>query len=142
MMGDPNSYTTDFHQALRESLLAQPPSDAPNLHEPSTAAAAEATTTKKKGKKRPASASSTGTADDSESGHQAMVFPVKLHRMLTIIDGKANSPKDGTGTAAATSAANGDGTGEEDSTIVSWQPHGRCFLVHDKEAFVQRFLPR
>lgn len=25
--------------------------------------------------------------------------------------------------------------------IVSWQPHGRCFLVHDRKAFVEQVLP-
>jgi hypothetical protein len=44
-------------------------------------------------------------------------FPVKLHYMLTEleIDGM-------------------DG-------IVSWQPHGRCFLVHKQEQFVEEVLP-
>lgn len=65
-----------------------------------------------------------------------MVFPVKLHRMLTQIDEeKPKGNKDDTVT-------NRSNNNEEDASIVSWQPHGRCFLVHDKEAFVQRFLPR
>lgn len=25
--------------------------------------------------------------------------------------------------------------------IISWQPHGRCFLVHDRVAFVEQILP-
>lgn len=25
--------------------------------------------------------------------------------------------------------------------IVSWQPHGRCFLVHEQERFVKDMLP-
>jgi hypothetical protein len=28
------------------------------------------------------------------------------------------------------------------SHIVSWQPHGRAFLVHDKEEFVNQVIPR
>jgi hypothetical protein len=30
----------------------------------------------------------------------------------------------------------------EVDSIVSWQPHGRCFLVHDRKAFVEHVLPR
>lgn len=44
-------------------------------------------------------------------------FPVKLHYMLT------ETEKDGL------------------EKIVSWQPHGRCFVVHDQKLFVQRILP-
>jgi len=44
-------------------------------------------------------------------------FPVKLHYMLSDMeeDGLAN--------------------------IVSWQPHGRCFIVHKTEDFVSKILP-
>mmetsp|Transcript_14535 Transcript_14535/g.27627 ORF Transcript_14535/g.27627 Transcript_14535/m.27627 type:complete len:296 (+) Transcript_14535:164-1051(+) len=44
-------------------------------------------------------------------------FPVKLHYMLSDMeaDGLAN--------------------------IVSWQPHGRCFIVHETEEFVSKILP-
>jgi hypothetical protein len=44
-------------------------------------------------------------------------FPVKLHYMLTELE------TDGM-----------DG-------IVSWQPHGRCFLVHKHQQFVEEVLP-
>ena len=44
-------------------------------------------------------------------------FPVKLHFMLNELEA--------------------DGL----SHIVSWQPHGRCFLVHKQEAFVKQILP-
>ena len=44
-------------------------------------------------------------------------FPVKLHHVLGELE------KDGL------------------SHIVSWQPHGRCFLVHKRKAFVKRILP-
>jgi hypothetical protein len=44
-------------------------------------------------------------------------FPVKLHYMLTELetDGMAD--------------------------IVTWQPHGRCFLVHKQQQFVEQVLP-
>ncbi|CAB9516241.1 shock factor protein [Seminavis robusta] len=44
-------------------------------------------------------------------------FPVRLHYMLTDIQ------KEGIFTH-----------------IVSWQPHGRCFVVHDKKQFVEKIL--
>jgi hypothetical protein len=44
-------------------------------------------------------------------------FPVKLHYMLNELE------KDGMG------------------DIVSWQPHGRCFLVHKQQQFVEQILP-
>jgi hypothetical protein len=25
--------------------------------------------------------------------------------------------------------------------VASWQPHGRCFVVHDKQLFVEKVLP-
>jgi hypothetical protein len=45
-------------------------------------------------------------------------FPVKLHYMLNEL--------------------------EKDSMdyIIAWQPHGRCFVVHNQEAFVSLVLPR
>jgi hypothetical protein len=44
-------------------------------------------------------------------------FPVKLHYMLTELefDGMDN--------------------------VISWQPHGRCFLVHKQQQFVEKVLP-
>jgi hypothetical protein len=44
-------------------------------------------------------------------------FPVKLHYMLNELE------KDGM------------------NDIVSWQPHGRCFLVHKQQQFVEKVLP-
>lgn len=44
-------------------------------------------------------------------------FPVKLHYMLSELE------EDGL------------------SQIVSWQPHGRCFLVHNHPRFVTEILP-
>jgi hypothetical protein len=44
-------------------------------------------------------------------------FPVKLHYMLSELEA--------------------DGM----SHIVSWQPHGRSFLVHKRQKFVEKILP-
>ena len=44
-------------------------------------------------------------------------FPVKLHYMLSELEA--------------------DGM----SHIVSWQPHGRCFLVHKQQEFMDHILP-
>jgi HSF-type DNA-binding len=47
-------------------------------------------------------------------------FPSRLHEMLREIDDAGN------------------GTGK----IVSWQPHGKCFMIRDKEQFITRVLPK
>jgi hypothetical protein len=44
-------------------------------------------------------------------------FPVKLHYMLSELES--------------------DGLDD----IVSWQPHGRCFVVHKQKEFVDKILP-
>jgi hypothetical protein len=44
-------------------------------------------------------------------------FPVKVHIMLTDTDQRGLSD------------------------VVSWQPHGRCFRVHNKQRFVAEVLP-
>jgi hypothetical protein len=44
-------------------------------------------------------------------------FPINLHCMLSELE------KDGM------------------DDIVSWQPHGRCFLVHKQQQFVEQVLP-
>jgi len=51
-------------------------------------------------------------------GGVAVPFPEKLHYMLSQVDG------------------------EGVSHIVSWQPHGRCFIVHKPQQFVQDVMPR
>jgi len=51
-------------------------------------------------------------------GGVAVPFPEKLHYMLSQVDG------------------------EGVSHIVSWQPHGRCFIVHKPQQFVQEVMPR
>ena len=28
------------------------------------------------------------------------------------------------------------------TTIITWQPHGRCFCIHDRDQFIQRFQSR
>lgn len=45
-------------------------------------------------------------------------FPEKLYHMLSVVE------EEGLG------------------NIVSWQPSGRCFLVHDPKRFVDEVLPR
>ena len=60
------------------------------------------------------------SADKSHSntGGVSVPFPFKLHEMLDAI--------------------------EEDgyASIVSWQPHGRCFKIHKKAEFVEQIMPR
>jgi HSF-type DNA-binding len=56
-------------------------------------------------------------ADEVNCHRSDQNFPVKLHYMLTELK------EDGL------------------SHIVSWQPHGRCFLVHDRKEFAERILP-
>jgi len=46
------------------------------------------------------------------------IFPIKLYRMLTEVEAKADH-----------------------SHIVSWQPHGRAFIIHDPELFTHLVLP-
>jgi hypothetical protein len=53
--------------------------------------------------------------EESISGEEG--FPYKLHYMLTELET--------------------DGMDD----VVSWQPHGRCFLVHNQKAFVEQVLP-
>lgn len=54
----------------------------------------------------------------TQSNHSSeKSFPVRLHYMLSDLE------KEGL------------------SHIASWQPHGRCFAVHDHEAFEERILP-
>jgi hypothetical protein len=53
--------------------------------------------------------------EESHSGEES--FPYKLHYMLTELET--------------------DGMDD----IVSWQPHGRCFLVHKQKEFVEQVLP-
>ncbi|KAI2501075.1 hypothetical protein MHU86_13366 [Fragilaria crotonensis] len=50
-------------------------------------------------------------------GVMAVPFPVKLHEMLDHIE------QDGL------------------SHVVSWQPHGRCFVVHNQQQFVDVIMP-
>jgi hypothetical protein len=57
------------------------------------------------------------TQNQHQSNRNEDNFPVKLHYMLSELE---NDGVDG---------------------IVSWQPHGRCFLVHKQQQFVEKVLP-
>jgi hypothetical protein len=61
-----------------------------------------------------------GSKENSEEGNVSrndQNFPVKLHYMLSELEN--------------------DGM----DYIVSWQPHGRCFVVHKQAEFVEKILP-
>ena len=60
----------------------------------------------------------TFAAPEDKKGGTALAFPLVLHRMLDL--------------------AVHDGYDD----IISWQPHGRCFHVHDQERFVSQVMPR
>jgi hypothetical protein len=51
-------------------------------------------------------------------GGVAVAFPEKLHEMLSRMDE------------------------ESTNNIISWQPHGRCFLIHKKKDFVNQVMTR
>jgi HSF-type DNA-binding len=63
--------------------------------------------------------SSNGSSTNNKAALQASDrnFPVKLHFMLSELDA--------------------DGL----SHVISWQPHGRCFVVHKQDDFVKTVLP-
>ena len=50
-------------------------------------------------------------------GGVAVPFPVKLHYMLSRMDVEGTN------------------------SIISWQPHGRCFLVHKPKEFIEEIMP-
>jgi hypothetical protein len=56
-------------------------------------------------------------ASASSSSKKEPKFPEKLHYVLSEME------KDGL------------------QHIASWQPHGRCFIVHDQELFIAKILP-
>jgi HSF-type DNA-binding len=63
------------------------------------------------------------------ANHRAEVedlFPAKLHYVLEQVE------KD--------QEQHGIGGGDDD--VISWQPHGRAFLVQDREKFVNEYLPK
>lgn len=57
------------------------------------------------------------TRGSGANGRGEQNFPFKLHYMLSDLE------KDGL------------------DHIVSWQPHGRCFVVHKQKEFVKHILP-
>jgi hypothetical protein len=57
------------------------------------------------------------TEEHTHPNHGEENFPVKLHYMLSELET--------------------DGMDD----IISWQPHGRCFLVHKQQQFVEQVLP-
>jgi HSF-type DNA-binding len=74
------------------------------------------------------SSSSSGSSDHgllvtkrppgSARGGVTMAFPERLHEMLTTVEDEGLSG------------------------VISWQPHGRCFLIHKKNIFVEQVMPR
>lgn len=59
-------------------------------------------------------------ASNITKGGVSIPFPLKLYRMLEHIDHVE----------------------PELSQLISWQPHGRCFLVHRQKQFAEKVLPR
>jgi hypothetical protein len=57
-------------------------------------------------------------AERGARGGANVAFPEKLYEMLQVVDA------------------------EDDGHIISWQPHGRCFLIHRKKEFVDHVMPR
>ena len=58
-----------------------------------------------------------GAADLPEKGGAANPFPFKLHHMLDLAQNAGLSH------------------------VVSWQPHGRCFVIHDEAEFTEQIMP-
>ena len=52
-------------------------------------------------------------------------FPGKLHHMLTEIEEN-----------------NATNCGQLLEKFVSWAPHGRCFIIKDKDAFAAKVIPQ
>lgn len=61
--------------------------------------------------------------EEQASPPSTVPFPVRLHRVLE----HADNPIDGRETYAH---------------IMSWQPHGRCFVVHQPQEFITQIMPR
>lgn len=81
-------------------------------------------------------------------------FPYKLHYLLSRVNGDHHNPSNSNGNESDISSVSHNNNTEGGSvnkkgnpavldveSIVSWQPHGRCFLVHDQAAFVEHILP-
>lgn len=54
------------------------------------------------------------------------LFPAKLYEML----------------AACSCDAKHDASLSDAGPAISWQPHGRAFMVHDKDRFISEVMPR
>ena len=78
--------------------------------------ATETTTTKVSSKSRQPTTTTTTTTTTTSSSARTN-FPVMLHAMLTLADMSGYAH------------------------ICAWEPHGRAFSVHDREAFVEQVLP-
>jgi hypothetical protein len=63
--------------------------------------------------------------DRSAPGGGERNFPAMLHWMISNVEVDNLDTEDGNSWCS----------------IVSWQPHGRCFLVHDQKKFVEHILP-
>jgi hypothetical protein len=55
--------------------------------------------------------------DSEETASKNPRFPERIHYLLSEMEKEGNEH------------------------IASWQPHGRCFLVHDKKLFEKKVLP-
>lgn len=60
----------------------------------------------------------TAAASGPRKGGVSIPFPVKLHSVLEQVEA--------------------DGLGH----IISWQPHGRCFVIHKPKEFVDHVMPK
>lgn len=65
-----------------------------------------------------ADAAMEAASGERRKGGVSIAFPVKLHAVLDQVEA--------------------DGLGH----IVSWQPHGRCFVIHKPKEFVEHVMPK
>ena len=72
------------------------------------------------GERTPPWVAPSGTQAENMHSEGSTHFPTILHNMLTSIDNESG----------------------EDAEIVSWQTHGKCFLIKQKEEFTAKILSR
>mmetsp|Transcript_9908 Transcript_9908/g.21579 ORF Transcript_9908/g.21579 Transcript_9908/m.21579 type:complete len:354 (+) Transcript_9908:426-1487(+) len=83
----------------------------------------------------PSSTTTTTSLDEwqqrgnNHKNHDAVPFPLKLHDLLERVEQNNNNNDD-------------DHNTTDESQLISWQPHGRCFVIHRPAAFVEHILPR